>query len=310
MNLFGFGTTETPISDFGINIDLKMTIASAAFIEAKGQSIYRRIFTGCLNRTKGLPPDDYRACLDNPSEDSNNVNGLISLMADAMQSKKNLEIVYKEGIIRKALNTDDKKDIIKFNFAPFFKTVDLVNFWLAFLYEIIKASYTGIKMSQAIIIKYAKMRESIARKESSYLQQMGTAIKNAIIGGAGAAIDAEDQIMTVAFNFEPTKASMAAYFTLIANELMLPSSEITGEFTSGIGTTGEVDVEALDEAYRKWWSTPFLPIIMEVFKNKDIKFKTNNWRKLQGNSDTLIAIENSGLISDEKKKELANELFE
>lgn len=177
------------------------------------------------------------------------------------------------------------------------------------IFDIMGGAKTNLGLAKALQYKIADMRKLIGASSSDDPAKTAKAIVEALKSGKSCAIDAGDSIMTTELQTAPVVDSLKMIYGLLASELGVSTAFICGELTSGMAVTGEADVNANEDGIKDFFNSVYKPIISKLFK-KEIKFRTDNWRKLSEFTSLIPYIESSLYMTDEQKKAFFDYIFE
>ena len=301
--------TKWVSTDYEIENPFNMCITNVDYSKYYGVEIYRRILTDCLNRANGLSEEQkmlfWDSCLTSDVK-----QGLITILSFAMYNKSTVYIVYKVGVIRTATKEEEAqidsdptgKSGIKVDFTNFYKT-DLLNIYIALLYNIIATCNTGLNLSKALKVGISKLRETVSNENKEPVIAQIKAINEALKAGKSVALDKEDTVSAVGFDFTSTEKGMEIFTNLIANLLGFPQSYLSGIISGGLNNTGENDTIAVERGLLFYFNSILKPTTDKLL-GTNIKFKSDNWRKLLPFKDLLPALEMTTLLTDEEKQEM------
>ena len=99
------------------------------------------------------------------------------------------------------------------------------------------------------------------------------------------------------------------FYKGLASVLGLSMSFVSGVLTSGMSATGDADINYEDAGIKDYWTSIWRPIMLKLYGEKNVKYRTDRWRTIGQKLQNLILIENSTLISDEQKMEYAQDIL-
>lgn len=286
-------------------------------------STYQKILTDTIDRTFGIPKAAQWALWDNVVESENN-EGLVTLIATAMADQTELFIVYKPsiGVIRKA--TREEQDLIKKDyeksgkselgvFVSFkrYKRTSMLKIWSEFEFCLLAGMNKQLNLSKAMQIKVNELRSSIALNDSEIAIDQAKSVATALRNGNDVLIDKNDQIEVLTVNMDASEKSMQFLANKKAWVLSMPASYITGEQTGGIGSSGENDSRAIEKGLKQYFVSIIKPVCDLLF-DVECKFKTQDFRNI---SSALEVLKTFDLVSDENmsrqsKQEIVARVFE
>lgn len=282
--------------------------------------IYKRILTDCLYRSAGIDKENDAMFFDNFLS-RELPQGFISFIAEAMYYRKpKIYLTYKDKVFAQAsqkeideIEADIKnhKTLTNAAICDFskFELTELLKGYCEIIFNAIHSANTGMKMSEAVILKISNYRGSISLAAQDSAKEQAEISVKSIKNKGGAIMDAADSIDMPKYDIAPTEKSFQFGNALIANAVGVSSAYIDGALTSGaINNTGEADDLAIERGISYFFYSIFKPLY-ESLSGDSITFKSNNWRKMQTLTGVLAAIENSELIETERKKEFIAELL-
>lgn len=314
LSVFKFAATPTYTSE--LPVLFPMCIESAAFVREDILAIYSKILTDCVARTEGLSEEIALAMWDNCLASEAN-KGLISLLSEAMTDQKDLFLVWKEGVLRIADNSEKEKIKADYmargtsqvgvflSFAKYRRTT-MLKIYSGMEYSTLNGLNKSMNVAAAIQFKMASLRKSVSAVDSQVAIDQANGIASALKNGRDVLLDGEDEIANAVVDMEPAKAAISLLDAKRAFYLGLPLSYLTGEQTQGIGASGEADAKAIDRGLYNYWVSILMPTIKALFGLDSIKFKFQDFRQIEQAlnalrtfelvSDNLLSLENKRLI--------------
>lgn len=320
-NFFGFGkifsgsesTETTLLAPFKISLDRE------TFCIIKTETLFKKMLNRVYSRTEGATDEDKIQSLFDSNEQSSASKGLISLLACAMVNRKRMAIVYDAGVVREA--KPEEKDQIEFDYKKSAKSskgilVDFKNYWLAdlmiaymsIIYDILTSMNTQVGLAKALQIKISALRGTVSAMGKDDPIVQAKAINEALTQGRSVLLDKNDIIETLKIDSGSTEAAVKFVCSLIAAELGVSLSFVTGELTTGMSATGEADANADEYGFQDMFNSIFKPSCDRLY-NWNLQFMTDDWRWFSAMADKLILVENSSLLSDEQKAAFAMRLI-
>lgn len=336
-----FEIFKTKSDDFFISFrnPFGLYTPEANFINYKLKSLYVRILSDCFTKSEGwrnetkeeketrvsnriqTPEEKIIASLwDNFATDTDQ-EGLIALVADAMVAMKQLCIVYETdtGLVRKA-TTEEKKKIeegykagtkpvalgnatgILVNFKNYTRTL-ILKLYLALLYAALAASYTNLKIGQALKLKISKLREAVSKMTSTDIIKQGKKITDALKLGQSVMLDKEDELeVNDSTNDGAVKNLMTIFYSEIAAELGVSLSYVNATLTTGMNVNGEADANYNENGIKNFFDSIFKPVCDSLYGVKLAFISDKRFYRVLENYGALIAIENSALLPDSFKE--------
>lgn len=331
MGFFNFGRESGKATE--LVAPYSFGVAERLFITVKTQNLYERILKRCFHKTSGYKTDN----VDNisysvffNSEEGSQENGSIPLVAKAMTEKARIYLVYdsKTGLVKRA-NSDQQKILddkyntvnntvsalgagifgMKLDFSKYIMT-DLVKCYMGMIYSIMKSANTQIKLSESLQIKIDKLRENISTNSKDDANSQALEIVDALKDGRSILISAGDSVVQTIINSESIDSALDMVNSLLASDIGLSLSFVSGKLTSGMSATGDADINYEDTGIKDYWVSIWKPICTKLYDSPDVKYKSDRWRSLESSMRSLTLIENSGIIPEETKQKLVAEILD
>lgn len=292
---------------------------AADFVDFKVITLYAKILRRCYAKSSGLS-DEQAANLWDSVDLGDAQNGIINKVSFAMAKKKELILFKDGGIVREAEPAEAdqiKKDYeergrsdkgVYLNFKKYAMT-DVLRLYMAFIFEIIRGAWVNVNLTKALQLKIADARKTIAASDAADPMQVASNVVNALKDGKSVFLDAGDEVKTTDLQTQAIKDALSLVYGLLAGELGVSTSFICGELTSGMAVTGEADINANEDGIKDFFNSVFKPIIDKLF-GVSLKFKSDNWRRIKEFAQIIPFVETAEYISEEKKRELLERLFE
>lgn len=307
MSLFGFSwmRSSSEIGQAGLASIFDLSLQNDVFIRQDILSTYTMVLTDTFERTQGLD-DDQRMALPDSCVQNEAPRGLISLLACAMTDMKDLFLVYQEGVVRKADREEERKirkdykdkgeseTGIYVSFQHYSRT-ERLRIYSALEYCILCSLNKVVNLSRAIQVQVDGLRKSVNAADAGVAAIQARAISVALGRGQGVMMDANDKIVTATPDIEPTEKAIMFLDNKKAFILSLPLSYISGAQTTGIGSTGEADMRAIERGLKQYFTSIVEPVCKALF-GKDTEFKSLDFRDLNVANETAKAM---SLIDDE-----------
>lgn len=282
------------------------------------RQLYNRILTDCRNKSNGIKEENESIFYDSFMS-TEMPQGLIGLLSKAMAEKQKIYLVYKSGVLSEANQEeqnaiDDKiknKQKLKNEAVCDFKEFEmtkLLDVAAELMFTALQAANTGMKLSQAVLLRVKDLRSTVAQANSIEPVEQGKVLVRAVKAGKAGMQDAADDLVMPKFDIDPTNKSVSFINGFAASVIGMPLSYVNGALTTGISTTGEADEIAVDRGLKYFYRSIFKPVY-EALTSDTITFRPDNWRKLAAVSNLIPVIESTDLIDESKKKELVGELF-
>lgn len=316
---FGFGTvtskTELPKL-------FPLDIIQADFVSIDVANIYSKIITDVIERTEGINDDIIPSLWDNCLQ-SENSEGLVTMLSKAMVDKRELFLVYDRatGLLRKATNeemaqiradykTQGESSVGTFVSFKNYRKTDMVKLYSTLEYCAISSLNKNMNLSKAIQIKMNDMRGSVALVDKADVQAQALLIAQGLGEGKDILTDAKDTIETATPDITATDKAMAFINERRSFYLGMPASYITGKAPAGLGDSGEGDAKAVERGLKSYYFSIVKPVIESVFQIKTT-FKTEDFRMIQTSLNALQTLDlvSDELMAQENKLKLINKLF-
>ena len=301
------------IAPFCVEMDIK------DFVDFKVITLYAKILRRCYAKSSGLS-DEQAANLWDSVDLGDAQHGIINKVSFAMAKKKELILFKDGGIVREAEQAEAdqiKKDYeergrsekgVYLNFKKYAMT-DVLRLYMAFIFEIIRGAWVNVNLTKALQLKIADARKTIAASDAADPMQVASNVVSALKDGKSVFLDAGDDVKTTDLQTQAIKDALSLVYGLLAGELGVSTAFICGELTSGMAVTGEADVNANEDGIKDFFNSVFKPIIDKLF-GVSLKFKSDNWRRIKEFAQIIPFVETAEYISEEKKRELLERLFE
>lgn len=331
-SMFG-GTTSSTDSSTELGAPYALSIKETIFINIKTQNLYERILKKCFHKTSGYPEkskDLIAYSMFFNSEEGSQKNGTIPLVAKAMTDKKKLYLVYnpsigltKEATGEQITQIDDKYKStnnavskinnglvgMKLDFSQYIMT-DLVKCYMGLIYSVMNSAHTQIKLSESVQVKIEKLRENITIMTAEDAIKQAKAVVEALKGGKSIMIGSGDSVIQTIINSESVEKALDMINSLLAADIGLSLSFVSGKLTSGMSVTGEADTNYEDIGIKDFWVSIWKPICSKLYDSPKVTYKTDRWRSLEPKMRALTYIENSTLIDDNTKTALTSEMLD
>jgi hypothetical protein len=315
-NIFKTYTGGQVVTD--IASPYKLAVDEKTFVDFQTCLLYQKILKRCFAKSLGFPEKDALNLWDSV-ELSNAQYGTISRISDAMTHKKELFLVNDTGIVRVA-TSDEEMEIrqaneagkpytigVYMNFQKYTMT-DIIKVYESLIFDIMKGAKVNLGLSSALQVKISDLRKTVATSASDDAKTQATAIVEALKNGKSISIDAGDTIETTDVNTAPVVDGLKLVYGCLASVIGVSTSFICGELTSGMAVTGEADVNANEDGIKDFFNSVFKPIHDKLF-GINLKFKSDNWRKIKEFAGVIPYVESSMYITDEQKQQFFAYIF-
>lgn len=317
--LIGFNKQTNKLT--GIPSIFPLSCSLDKFVKQDMRATYLKILTDVLERTHGIPEDKIHLLQDSFVQ-TEGAKGLLSMLVEAIISRKEIFIVYKNDVIRYADREEQKT--IENDYAS--KGRSSVGIWVSFRnydqsemleiysrleYCIISSLNKTLGVSQAVQVKIDGLRSNVSLGDSEIAIEQGKAIADALSKGEDVLLDVKDLIETATPDVSSTDKAMIFVDGKKAWILGLPLSYINGEQTGGIGSTGEGDTRAIERGLKAFYYSIIKPVLFELMGIKT-KFRSQDFRQMTSALDALRTFELSSgdIISIESMKEIMNRMLD
>lgn len=317
-----FGWNVTPASDELPEL-FPVPITRNDFVQTDIVSIYSKILTDVLERTHGLSDDQVALMWDNCLKSSSS-DGLVTMLAKAMADKRDLFLVYEKAVNVVRTATSAEESLIRADYQKQAKSTvgiyisfknftrsDMVKFYLGIDYCTVGGLYKSANLAKAIQFKVKDLRASVSSIDSADVKAQAKRIATALGQGKDAMIDSGDEIVTSSPDLEPVKASINFTVQKLCFYLGMPDAYLSGEQTSGMGTTGENDMRATERGLKAYFFMIVKPALEALFGIK-VTYKSQDTRQILGSMEVLktLTLVDDALVSQANKVSIINKLLE
>ena len=125
-------------------------------------------------------------------------------------------------------------------------------------------------------------------------------------------VDKEDEISTTTPDVSPAEKSMTFIDGKKAFYLNMPLSYLSGQQTTGIGSTGEADMRAVERGLKQFFSSIVRPVLKALF-GVDVEFKSQDFRHITSGMEALKTFgltNGDGFLSQESMIRIVCKLFD
>lgn len=288
-SVFGFGTQSDTVDE--LPSIFPVNFKDQEFIKIDVTNIYSKILTDVVERTHGLTDEQKEMMWDNCLQ-SENSEGLVTMLVTAMYDKSDLFIVYDKSLklIRRAKD-EEKRQIeadykakgessigIFVSFKRYDRT-DIVRFYSGLEYCTVAALYKKLNLSKAVQIKINDLRSGVALSDSVTAKTQAREIATALSKGLDIYMDGKDMVETAIPDLAATKESLIMLDQKRCFYLGMPQSYVTGELPGGLGDSGEGDARAVERGLKNYFVSIMKPVCDAVFKI-NTSFKSQDFRQL------------------------------
>jgi hypothetical protein len=304
-------------------------IAQNDFIEIDVQNIFQRILLDTLERTDGIK-DEQKPLLWDNCVASEKQDGLVTLLAKAISSKKELFVVYRPSIkvIGKATPEEEAKiregyktkaepvslDAggigMYITFKNYLKS-DLVRFYSALEYCAVGGLWKQANISKSVQIKINELRSSVSLGDSAAAKAQAKAMADGMAQGKDILADAKDVIESLAPDLTATNSTMDLIAKKQSYLLGLPASYFSGEQSAtGLSDTGKSDAKAVDRGLKGYFFSIIKPVCDGLFEIKS-EYAPEDTAELDSALKLLETFDRTSneIIGLENKTKIANLAF-
>lgn len=280
-----------------------LPIANGEFVKLDVIQTYTKILTDTLERTKGIKDEFQHLFWDNCLQ-SEVSDGLVTLLAKAMEAKSDLFLVYDKvtGVLRRAKPeeaTQIKLDYetqassklgIYVSFAQYRRT-DMIKLYSALEHCTVSALNKSMRLSSAVQYKINDLRASVSLADADKAEEQARKVAKSLSLGKDVYLDAKDVIEMLMPNLEATKASMDLMDAKRSYYLGLPLCYINGDSdASKLSDTGNSDAKAIDRGLKGYFFSIIKPVVEALFGIK-VRFQTQDLSQLEPALDALKTFE-------------------
>ncbi len=312
-----FGASES--TEERLVAPFNMSLCQKDFVKIKTTVLFKKILHRCYALSAGAKDEDKIASLFDSLERSGAQRGLISLLAHAMTYKEQMAIVYDTGVARKA--TEAEKEAIEKDYKAAAKSskgilVDFRKYWLsdlvavymAMIYDILVSMNTQVGLAKALQLKMSSLRGTVAANGKEEPIKQAKEINEALKAGNSVLMDKNDIVETLTLNADSVEKAFNFVCSLLAADLGVSLSFITGVLTTGMSATGEADSNADEYGFQDFFNSIFKPTCDRLY-GWTLRFVSDDWRYFAAMADKLIIVENSSLLTPEQKRAFADRLM-
>lgn len=294
----------------------KLSIKAIKFADFVVASVYRRIlFTvmRSMNLDETKKNQVFYTCMNRYSPQS---KGLITYVSDAIARKE--RIVLRKTRLSDGSYTfepnqgdntpeeiDGDPNLIEIDFTQYHDS-DLIRLYSMILYDSLLAVFRGVKMSSAILLGLAGLREMLETDENSeaVLQQV-LSITHGIKSGGTSVTDADSNINFVTYDVEPSGKVKEFVYQQYSNVTGFAVSFFNGTGGSSLSDTGLSDDKMNRKASEFYFYEILNPILSAVF---DESFDLKPDVDISEITNVLSTIEYSEVLSEKGRLFLANQV--
>lgn len=304
MNWFGWSSKEGNGSAY-LPDSFPLGMIQNDFVRTEIVNIYTKILTDVVERTQGIPDDKVQFLWDNCVQ-SESPEGLVTLLACAMAEKKELCLIFKNDVLRRAdgqeaqqIKADYQKSGksalgVFVSFARYVRS-DMIKLYSAMEYCTVAALNKQMNLSKATQFKISDLRASVSLADSADAKTQASVMADALSKGKDIIMDAKDVLELLKPDLTAVKESILFLDSKRCFYLGMPLSYINGELPKGLGDTGEADAKGIERGLKSYYHSIFKPVFEAVFEGKTT-FKSQDFRQIDSALNALKVFE---LVSDE-----------
>jgi hypothetical protein len=315
--LFKFqGNSLSNVANVSIPMGWDYYIDKDTFIEFYIKTIYKKILQYLFHKTIFDNNMDKKLNVfqDNFLNTEQNL-GFISLLTDAIYRCESQVFRYDSGTntiekfsYRDGINANDRH-ICVVDFSKNKSGILLLSQYVNMLYNLLTSEQKKANISNSLTFKINDLTDKVGMIEKKSVEQQALNIKNSILRGDMAVIDAGSSIDIGNTDITPETKTEETIKQNIAQVIGLPLNFLFGTSTAGIGASGENDTDSLERAMQTNFEIYWKPYVEKLFNIK-IKYKVENWQLIRNCRDILDYVETSTLLSEEQKQTIVNDILE
>lgn len=302
-----------------LHAPFKIKMCEADFVNFRTEILFKKILHRVYSRSEGMTDEQKIASISDSTEKSSAPRGLITLLSLAMTQQKEIGLIYKAGVVREA--TSDEKEQLKKDYEKNakssvgvlvdfskYKMTDLVKAYMSMIFDILSSMNTQVGLAKALQVKISKLRGTVSAVGKDDPVTQAKEINNSLKKGNSVLLDKEDAVETLKLDAESVEKAFNFVCSLLASDLGVSLSFITGALTTGMSATGEADSNADEYGFQDFFTSIFKPVCDNLY-GWDLRFITDDWRYFNAMIGNLMIVENSSLLSDEQKRAYADRLM-
>jgi hypothetical protein len=188
---------------------------------------------------------------------------------------------------------------------------DMLRIYSAFEFCILGSLNKTMNLSRAIQIKIDSLRSSVSLADEGLGRDQAIEIADSLKAGSDVFMDAKDSVVTATADIGPTEKAIGFLNGKRAYYLDLPLSYVSGQQTTGIGSTGEADTLAVERGLKQYFFSIVHPVLKAIF-DIDTEFKSKDFRHMNSALEALKTFDlvSPDILSTESKQEIIARLFD
>lgn len=315
LEAIGFKTGSTSGGAVAIENIFPLKFTELNFVTRDVTNIYARILTDVFERTSGLKSEHQKLLWDNCVK-SEKSDGLVTLLAKAMESKGELFLIYKKelNVVRAA--EESEKTAIKeaykngaqvegqvyVSFSNYDRT-DFMKLYSTLEYSTIASLYKQLNLAKAVFFKMANLRGSVGFADADSVIAQAQAVALALREGKDSLIDAADVLEMLKPDLAATKSSLDFVNQKQSFYLGLPASYITGLAPKGLGDSGIGDAKAVERGLKGYYFAIGKPVVEALFGG-NTEFRSDDYDRVNASLELMKTMEATSeeLVSIDEKR--------
>lgn len=321
--MFGIRKEKNLIESDDLKLCFNLKLGEKDFVDYMVSDLYQTILTMVFDKMifpskKDLKDEITASYYDNLSVEGIN-KGIIKNLALGIVQNQTVFFVNastgKDVIVRLGTTEEEQKydeaegnikKQVKMDFTKF-NQVKLLKLFYQMIYWIIRATNTNVKISNAVLVKIARLRELVAKEDADDVVKQAKEINDAIKSGNSIIADKDDTMERLEIKSQSTKEALDVVFSLISGLVKMPLSFVNGELTTGLTQTGDSDNLAIERGLKNYYYTILKPCSEKLFDAKS-SFVSDNTARLKTLIGILPQLELSEILTDEEKRLIVENL--
>lgn len=270
-----FGSDEKSISDIMPVTEIEgLKLQRTQFIATSTRALYSRIIYAVLKEIQASEKQEELITLSASDNYSPFARGYVHFVSDAMTKRKHLYIKKlavaenRYSFTDKDISEKDKEsaDVFELDFRHF-EQAELIKEIYGMLYDALNGASRGVKISQALLIKVARLSEMMAdaRQTESVEAQLQN-IADGLKEGKAAYCDAGSSAEFASFDTDPTEKQIQFCLNMLSNITGFAASFFNGIGGSAMSDTGESDKKQNRTAIEFYFLSVIQSVLESIFK--------------------------------------------
>jgi hypothetical protein len=276
--------------DYNLEIDRVLEISEEDFCHLYLYNIYDRILKYCYKKSVNIKNFDSSILYNNFLNTEQNI-GFFELLINAILKKAKTILRYD-----KKTNTIEKIKFEEYNevtdcYLDFsnYKVMNLLNEYARLMYKSLNAIGVKSNVNNAIILKVHKLTDNVGLNAKSEIEEQGRAIKNALVNGSGAMIDALSSVEVLESKTSSEQEIVADLEKQISLLLGLPIFFLFGNQRSGLWESN-TEIFKIENGMEPLFLTLWKPYFNKLF-SQDIRYKIELWENIEKSKELISFIE-------------------